>query len=100
MNTMTKTYHQLTLIFEMFRRKQLNPYHPLINELVKFEDIVDELHETRDDLKYAKDKGNMEEDVEDLEEVVQELEGMKKKQWRHLMESFVVNTHYHPYLED
>ena len=100
MNTMTKTYHQLTLIFEMFRRKQLNPYHPLINELVKFEDIVNELHETRDDLNYAKDKGDMEEEVEDLEEVVQELEGMKKKQWRHLMESFVVNAHYHPYLGD
>ena len=100
MNTMTKTYHQLTLIFEMFRRKQLNPYHPLINELVKFEDIVNELHETRDDLNYAKGKGGMEEEVEDLEEVVQELEGMKKKQWRHLMESFVVNAHYHPYLED
>ena len=100
MNTMTKTYHQLTFIFETFRRRQLSPYHPLTSELVKFEDIIDELHETRDDLKYARDKGDMEEEVEDLEEVVQELEGMKKKQWRHLMESFVVNTHYHPYLGD
>ena len=100
MNTMTKTYHQLTGVFEIFITRKLSPYHPLINELVKYEDILNELAETKDDLQYAKDKGDMEEEVEDLEEVVQELEGMKKKQWRHLMESFVVNAHYHPYLGD
>ena len=100
MNTMTKTYHQLTGIFEIFKTRKLSPYHPLINELVKYEDILNELDETKDDLQYAKDKGDMEEEVEDLEEVVLELEGMKKKQWRHLMESFVVNAHYHPYTGD
>jgi len=100
MNTMTKTYHQLTDVFKMYQQSKLSPYHPLINELVKYEDILNELSETQDDLQYAKDKGDMEEEVEDLEEVVQELEGMKKKQWRHLMESFVVNAHYHPYTGD
>jgi len=100
MNTMTKTYHQLTGIFEIFKTRKLSPYHPLINELVKYEDILNELAETKDDLQYAKDKGDMEEEVEDLEEVVQELEGMRLKQWRHMMESFVVNAHYHPYLGD
>ena len=100
MNTMTKTYHQLTDVFKMYQQSKLSPYHPLINELVKYEDILNELAETKDDLQYAKDKGDMEEEVEDLEEVVEELEGMKKKQWRHLMESFVVNAYYHPYLGD
>ena len=100
MNTMTKTYHQLTGVFEIFKTRKLSPYHPLINELVKYEDILNELDETKDDLQYAKDKGNMEEEVEDLEEVVQELEGMRLKQWRHMMESFVVNAYYHPYLGD
>ena len=97
---MTKTYHQLTDVFKMYQQSKLSPYHPLINELVKYEDILNELAETQDDLQYAKDKGDMEEEVEDLEEVVQEIEGMKKKQWRHLMESFVVNAYYHPYLGD
>ena len=97
MNTMTKTYHQLTDIFKMYQNKNLDPYHPLIKELVKYEDILDELSETKDDLQYAKDKGDMEEEVDDLVEVVEELEGMKLKQWRFMMESFVVNTHYHPY---
>ena len=100
MNTMTKTYHQLTDVFKMYQESKLSPYHPLINGLVKYEDILNELAETLDDLQYAKDKGDMEEEVEDLEEVVEELEGMKKKQWRHLMETFVVNAHYHPYLGD
>ena len=100
MNTMTKTYHQLTDVFKMYQQSKLSPYHPLINELVKYEDILNELAETQDDLQYAKDKGDLEEEVEDLEEVVEELEGMKKKQWRHLMESFVVNAYYHPYLGD
>ena len=100
MNTMTKTYHQLTGVFEIFKTRKLSPYHPLINELVKYEDILNELAETKDDLQYAKDKGDMEEEVEDLEEVVLELEGMRLKQWRHMMESFVVNTYYHPYLGD
>ena len=77
MNTMTKTYHQLTEVFKLYQKSDLSPYHPLINELVKLEDIIDELHETRDDLKYAKDKGGMEEEVEDLEEVVQELEDLE-----------------------
>ena len=99
MNTMTKTYHQLTEVFKLYQKSDLSPYHPLIKEMVKYEDILDELAETQDDLQYAKDKGNMEEEVEDLEEVVQELEGMRLKQWRHMMESFVVNTYYHPYLE-
>ena len=97
MNTMTKTYHQLTDIFKMYQNKNLDPYHPLIKELVKYEDILDELAETKDDLQYAKENGDMVEEVEDLVEVVEELEVMKKKQWRHMMESFVVNTHYHPY---
>ena len=100
MNTMTKTYHQLTEVFKLYKKSDLSPYHPLIKEMVKYEDILDELVETKEDLQYAKDKGDMEEEVTDLEEVVQELEGMKKKQWRHLMESFVVNAHYHPYLGD
>lgn len=100
MNTMTKTYHQLTRIFGIFLDRKLSPYHPLISEMVKYEDILDELTETKDDLQYAKDKGDMEEEVEDLEEVVQELEGIRLKQWRHMMESFVVNAHYHPYLGD
>ena len=42
----------------------------------------------------------MGEEVEDLEEVVKELEGMRLKQWKYMMESFVVNAHYHPYLGD
>jgi len=100
MNTMTKTYHQLTDVFKMYQESSLSPHHPLIKEMVKYEDILDELAETQDDLQYAKDKGDMEEEVEDLVEVVEELEGMKKKQWRYLMESFVVNAHYHPYLGD
>ena len=100
MNTMTKTYHQLTDIFKIFKNRKLSPYHPLIAELVKYEDILDEIAETQDDLEYAKGKGDMKEEVEDLEEVVQELEGMRLKQWRHMMESFVVNAYYHPYLGD
>jgi hypothetical protein len=97
---MTKTYHQLTEVFKLYRQSDLSPYHPMINELVKYEDILDELAETKDDLQYAKDKGDMEEEVEDLVEVVEELEDMRLKQWRHMMESFVVNAHYHPYMGD
>tara|TARA_B100000674_G_scaffold386738_1_gene330238 strand:- start:1290 stop:1592 length:303 start_codon:yes stop_codon:yes gene_type:complete len=100
MNTKTKTYHQLTEVFKLYRKSDLSPYHPLIKELVKYEDILDELAETEEDLQYAKDKGDMEEDVADLKEVVEELEGMRLKQWRYMMESFVVNAYYHPYLGD
>ena len=98
MNTKTKTYHQLTDIFEIFKTRKLSPYHPLIAELVKYEDILDEIAETQDDLQYAKDKGDMEEEVEDLEEVIQELEGMKMKQWRYMMESFIKDAYYYDYI--
>jgi hypothetical protein len=97
MNTMTKTYSQLTDILKIYLDRKLNPYHPLIKLLIKYEDVLNELSETQDDLQYAKDRGDMEEEVEDLIEVVEELERMKTRQWRHMMESFVVNAYYHPY---
>jgi len=97
MNTMTKTYHQLTDIFAMYQERNLNPYHPLIKGLVRYEDILNELSEMKEDLSYT--------EVDDLDErealgeEIENLEKQKKRQWSFLMESFVVNTYYHPYFE-
>ena len=100
MNSKKKTYDQLTNIFKLYQERNLSPYHPLIKALVEYEDLLNELSETLEDLQYAKGKLDMEEEVEDLEEVVVELEGMKIKQWRHMMEIFIVNAHYHPFLDE
>ena len=98
MDKSARTFNQLTQIFKIFQDRKLSPYHPLISELVKYEDILNELAETQDDLQYAKDKGDMEEEVEDLEEVIQELKGMKMKQWRYMMESFIKDAYYYDYI--
>ncbi len=98
MNTMTKTYSQLTEVFKMYQKSDLSPYHPLINELVKYEDILEALAEMKEDLEYT-DEDDVEEQ-EALKEEIQNLEKRKKRQWSCLMESFVVNTYYHPYLGD
>ena len=97
MNTMTKTYSQLTEVFKMYQKSDLSPYHPLINELVKYEDILEALAEMKEDLEYT-DEDDVEEQ-EALKEEIQNLAKRKKRQWSFLMESFVVNTYYHPYLE-
>ena len=97
MNTMTKTYSQLTEVFKMYRESNLNPYHPLIMELVKYEDIIEDIVEMKEDLEYTE-----EDDIEEKEAIKEEIENLekrKKRQWSFLMESFVVNTYYHPYLE-
>ena len=96
MNTMTKTYNQLTEIFKLYQKKDLSPFHPLINELVKYEDILDEISEMTEDLSFV--------DVDDVEEQgafkeeIANLEKRKKRQWSFLMESFSVNEHYWNYL--
>jgi len=97
MNTMTKTYNQLTEIFKLYQKKDLSPFHPLIRELVKYEDILDELSEMTEDLGFV-DEDDVEEQ-EAFKEEIASLEKRKKRQWGFLMESFVVNTYYHPYLE-
>jgi len=96
MNTMTKTYHQLIDVFKMYQERNLNPYHPLINDLVRYEDILDELSEMKEDLSYT--EADDLDEREALEEEIESLEKQKKRQWSFLMESFVVNTHYHPYM--
>ena len=96
MNTMTKTYNQLTEIFKLYQKKDLSPFHPLIRELVKYEDILDELSEMTEDLEFVD-----EDDVEEQEafrEEIANLEKRKKRQWSFLMESFNVNEHYWNYL--
>ena len=97
MNTMTKTYHQLTDIFKLYQERSLNPYHPLINGLVRYEDILGELAEMKEDLSYTEEDDLDEKEA--LEEEIQSLEKQKKRQWSFLMESFVVNVHYHSYFE-
>jgi chemotaxis protein histidine kinase CheA len=98
MDKSARTFNQLTQIFKIFQDRKLSPHHPLIRALVRYEDIINELAETRDDLQYAKDKDDMEEEVEDLKEVIQELERMKKKQWSHMMESFIKDAYYYDYI--
>ena len=98
MNTMTKTYSQLTEIFKLYQKSDLSPYHPLISELVKYEDILEEIVEMKEDLTYTEDDDV--EEQEALKEEIENLEKRKKRQWSFLMESFVVNTYYHPYLGD
>ena len=96
MNTMTKTYHQLTDIFTLYQEHNLNPYHPLIKGLVRYEDILDELSEMKEDLSYT--EADDLDEREALEEEIESLEKQKKRQWSFLMESFVVNAYYHPYM--
>ena len=96
MNTMTKTYHQLTEVFKLYQKSDLSPYHPLVMELVKYEDILENLSEMKEDLEHTE-----KDDVEGqdaLKEEIEILEKRKKRQWSFLMESFVVNTYYHPYM--
>ena len=91
----TKTYRQLSEIYELFRRKKLSPHHPLIMEFNKFEEIEDELREMFVDLQYTE-----EDDVEEqqaIREEIDNIEKRKKRQWFFLMESFVVDTYYHSY---
>ena len=97
MNTMTKTYHQLIDVFKMYQERNLNPYHPLINGFVRYEDILDELSEMKEDLSYT--EADDLDEREALEEEIESLEKQKKRQWSFLMESFVVNVHYHSYFE-
>ena len=92
-----KTYRQLSEIYRLFRKKELSPHHPLIMELNKFEEIEDELRMMFVDLQYTE-----EDDVEEQQAIREEIgniEIRKKRQWSFLMESFIVNTYYHPYLE-
>ena len=96
MNTMTKTYNQLTEVFKLYKNNDLNPYHPLILELVKYEDILEALIEMKEDLRYA-DEDDLEEQ-EALKEEITSLENRKKRQWSFLMESFKVNEYYWNYL--
>ena len=98
MNTMTKTYSQLTEVFKLYQKSDLSPYHPLIKELVKYEDILEEIAEMKEDLEYTEEDDA--EEQEALKEEIQNLEKRKKRQWSFMMESFVVNTYYHPYLGD
>ena len=98
MNTMTKTYSQLTEVFNLYKKNDLSPYHPLIMELSAYEDILEEIDEMKEDLEYA-EKDDVEEQ-EAIKEEIQNLEKRKKRQWSFMMESFVVNTYYHPYLGD
>ena len=93
-----KTYRQLSKIYELFQRKELSPHHPLIMELNKFEEIEGELREMFVDLQYT-DEDDIEEQ-QSIREEIDNIEKRKKKQWSFLMESFVVNTHYHSYLGD
>ena len=92
------TYRQLSEIYRLFRKKELSPHHPLIMELNKFEEIEDELRMMFVDLQYTE-----EDDVEEQQAIREEIgniEIRKKRQWSFLMESFVVNAHYHSYLGD
>ena len=98
MNTMTKTYSQLTEVFKLYQKSDLSTYHPLIKELVKYEDILEEIAEMKEDLEYTEEDDA--EEQEALKEEIQNLEKRKKRQWSFMMESFVVNTYYHPYLGD
>ena len=93
-----KTYKQLTEIYDLFRKKQLSPNHPLIMELNKFEEIEDELRMMFVDLQYTE-----EDDIEEqqaIREEIHNIEASKKRQWVFLMESFKVNEHYNNYIED
>ena len=92
-----KTYRQLSEIYRLCRKKELSPHHPLIMELNKFEEIEDELREMFVDLQYT-DEDDIEEQ-QDIREEIDNIEIRKKRQWSFLMESFIVNTYYHPYLE-
>ena len=93
-----KTYRQLSEIYELFRKKELSPHHPLIMELNKFEEIEEELREMLIDLQYSEDDDWEEQQA--IREEIDNIEFRKKRQWSFLMESFVVNTYYHPYLGD
>ena len=94
----TKTYDQLTLIFERFRQRALSAYHPIISDLVKYEDILDELSEMREDLEYADP-----DDIEERQAIVEEISTIDKrrlKQWQYMMERFVVDAHYYDFIGD
>ena len=94
----TKTYDQLTLIFERFRRRELSAYHPIISDLVKYEDILDELSEMREDLEYVDD-----DDEDEKSALIEEISAIDKRrlrQWQHMMERFVVDAHYHDFIND
>ena len=94
----TKTYDQLTIIFERFRLRKLSAYHPIMSDLVKYEDILDELSEMREDFKYTED-----DDIEERTAIAEEISTIDKRrlrQWQHMMERFVVDTHYHDYIND
>ena len=93
-----KTYRQLSEIYDLFQKKKLSPHHPLIMELNKFEEIEDELKEMLEDLQYSEDDDW--EEQQDIRAEIDKIEKRKKRQWFFLMESFVINTYYHPYLED
>ena len=92
-----KTYRQLSEIYELFRRKELSPHHPLIMDLNKFEEIEQELREMFVDLQYT-DEDDIEEQ-QDIREEIGKIEVRKKRQWSFLMESFKVNEHYYNYLK-
>ena len=94
----TKTYDQLTLIFERFRRRELSAYHPIISDLVKYEDILDELSEMREDLSYADD-----DDEDEKAALIEEISAIDKRrlrQWQYMMERFVVDAHYYDFIND
>jgi len=81
----------------MYQERNLNPYHPLIKGLVRYEDILNELSEMKEDLSYT--EADDLDEREALGEEIERLEKQKKRQWSFLMESFVVNAYYHPYFE-
>ena len=76
----TKTYDQLTLIFQRFRRRELSAYHPIISDLVKYEDILDELSEMREDLECVDP-----DDIEERKAIVEEIVNLPETRVRSLM---------------
>ena len=93
----TKTFNQLSKILSIFKQRDLSPYHPLIMKLSKFEEIEEEIVEMKVDYKYSD-----EEDIEEREAIKEEIDNLekrKRKQWNHLMESFVIDNDYWKYLK-
>ena len=96
----SRTFHQLSAVIGLYHSGSLDPYHPLFEEIQRYDDLLKEQKETSEDVEYTERinrNGDYDEELLDLYEVQEELKDLVAKQWMWLMNNFVLDVYLHQY---
>lgn len=96
----SQTYRQLSAVINLYNSGSLDRYHPLFEEIQRYDDLLKEQKETSEDVEYTERinrNGDYDEELLDLYEVQEELKDLVAKQWMWLMNNFVLDVYLHQY---